>query len=199
MFVFLLSSVAINSNYNRNVLKYWKEKWRPDHFACTNIKRIGNSGDGGKITCLDTPSTEKKCLIYSVGSNNDFSFENDIHTIYPNCEIHTFDPTVKFPQNPSFVHFHQTFVKKNGQEDIFILKMDCEGCEYTDLEYFIHRSNQILLEVHPCITKSTVKDDMLLNKINFSHTLFSREHNAFGVRPGCMELSWIKTKTPKES
>ena len=35
------------------------------------------------------------CLDYSIGSNNDFSFEEGIpHDILPDCEIYTFDPAI---------------------------------------------------------------------------------------------------------
>jgi hypothetical protein len=37
----------------------------------------------------------KPCIVYSMGSNNDFSFEEQVRMVAPGCEIHTFDPTIK--------------------------------------------------------------------------------------------------------
>lgn len=173
-------------------LEYFKDNWRPDRAACRNIVRIGSDGDGGKHTCRRDPGPGP-CLVYSVGSNNDFSFEIGVHERYPDCEIHTFDPTVWNPQNPDFVTFHRSTVPQSPPEGgIFMLKMDCEGCEYTDLLGLAPAAEQIFVEVHPCLTRSIEKDKILLQGLAASHTLFSREHNVLGVRPGCMELSWIK-------
>ena len=71
---------------------WYQAHYEPD-FVCSGERRIGKLGDGGKwvgdprrITKQDT------CLLYSVGSNGDFSFEEAVKAaIGPHCEIHTFD------------------------------------------------------------------------------------------------------------
>ena len=48
--------------------------------------------DGDKITC--NLADEENCLIVSIGSNNDWSFEEDIFNRTTNCQVHTFDCTL---------------------------------------------------------------------------------------------------------
>jgi len=38
---------------------------------------------------------ENKCVVYSMGSNNEFAFEERVRSVGSGCEIHTFDPTIK--------------------------------------------------------------------------------------------------------
>ena len=67
-------------------------------FNCNFEERLGRAGDGGKWIC--NPETIRNglrnkdgCLVYSVGSNGDTSFETAIHEqLSKECEIHTFDP-----------------------------------------------------------------------------------------------------------
>jgi hypothetical protein len=117
-------------------------------------------------------------LVYSIGSNNDFQFENSIYeSISKNCEIHTFDPTVgNNPSNkPENVKFHawgisnKNFINSKGydmrtienitrtlghlNQKIDIFKIDCEGCEFTTYKTWGLSSNtnnivQIQIEVH---------------------------------------------------
>jgi hypothetical protein len=69
-------------------------------YSCHSEYRRGKSfGDGGKFVCGDAEyfhgrrkSTGDPCLVYSVGSNGDASFEADIIQSL-GCEVHTFDPT----------------------------------------------------------------------------------------------------------
>ena len=48
--------------------------------------------DGGKWIC-GVHSIEQPCLVYSIGSDNDFRFEKSIKGL-TGCEVHTFDPTL---------------------------------------------------------------------------------------------------------
>jgi hypothetical protein len=72
---------------------WYQNNYEPE-FNCRHEKRIGKLGDGGKWIC-DPHRLAKAsdCLVYSVGSNNDFSFEQAVKdNIGQHCEIHTFDP-----------------------------------------------------------------------------------------------------------
>jgi hypothetical protein len=61
----------------------------------------------------DTP-----CIVYSFGSNGEFSFEIALHHEMPACQIHTFDCTVaqSHLNKPSFVHYHPWCVSSHDDE-----------------------------------------------------------------------------------
>lgn len=134
--------------------RVWHQHNFEPSFVCGQELRIGRWGDGGKWICDPHRIPKNNCLVYSVGSNNDFSFETAVlDTISPHCEIHTFDPSVgtdpsNWPKSRG-VHFHpwgishttepdrhfftmDDVVKKLGHQgrSIDIFKIDCEGCEY---------------------------------------------------------------------
>jgi len=71
---------------------FYQNNYEPD-FVCQHERRIGKLGDGGKWICdPHRISDQEECLVYSVGSNNDFSFEQAVlDKIGHHCEIHTFD------------------------------------------------------------------------------------------------------------
>lgn len=51
----------------------------------------------------------RSCLVYSLGSNGHYDFEDGILDVRPDCEIHTFDPTSE-PPSPEVakkIHFHE--------------------------------------------------------------------------------------------
>lgn len=90
-------------------------------------------------------SRKQKCVVFSIGSNNDFSFEEAILQDIPECEVHTFDHTINPSHVPAGVKFHRwglgtrnegnvktlsTMLKelKIGENhSIEILKVDIEG------------------------------------------------------------------------
>jgi len=142
------------------------------------LRKIGGLGDGPKWICdVDrigkvaklrqqqrtrnqvSSSQGSECLVYSIGSNGDFKFENAIiDTLGPICEVHIFDPGnfAKAGLAEKNIFYHQwglnssyypykfkkegdwellTFQetqKKLGHENrtIDIFKIDCEGCEW---------------------------------------------------------------------
>lgn len=125
---------------------------------CERQDRIGGLfGDGGKFVCgMDVVAKQRQCLVYSVGSNLDTKFEESVRQHAPNCEIHTFDPTIDVSQLDTVskkfnfsVHpwglgssersFQNglvmplgTIMQKLGHvgRPLTLLKIDCEGCEY---------------------------------------------------------------------
>ena len=61
------------------------------------------------------------CLVLSVGSGHDFSWESAVHAQWPHCSIHVFDGTNfgrGVPRNvPGFVRFHaQNFGSRPTRE-----------------------------------------------------------------------------------
>lgn len=66
---------------------------------CTDQQLRLGVGDGGKVLCqwmmesLQVPG----CVVYSLGSNNDFSFEEAV-LAQTRCTVHTFDCTINRPR-----------------------------------------------------------------------------------------------------
>jgi hypothetical protein len=156
----------------------WFQMHYEPEFSCQFEARIGLKGDGGKWVCDPHRISREKgeCLIYSVGSNGEASFEASLlKDISKECEIHIFDfgdykETVakQVGHNPN-VHYHQwgisdkthgmfktldDTVKQLGHTDrtIDIFKIDCEGCELDTFQAWLDapvKLRQILIEVHP--------------------------------------------------
>jgi hypothetical protein len=155
---------------------FFQNNWEPT-IQCAFERRLGNTGDGGKWIC-DVHRFEEMndthLLIYSFGSNGDFSFERAIKEQLSKAEIHTFDMGLfKCPDN--VCTFHQARLG-NGKTDgskslqmiindlghqkrpIHILKVDIEGSEFNLFEELFNPSSgvqadipyirQILFEIH---------------------------------------------------
>ena len=139
-------------------------------------------GDGGKWICRPEEIRAKgaSCLVYSIGSDGEFSFEVGVHTnISSACEIHTFDqnpiehyldpnynPGYPHERNPPYVQYHVAklgaasgksfaqLVRELGHagRQIDILKIDCEGCEWTLFRSLFSTSaapiQRVMIEVH---------------------------------------------------
>ena len=151
---------------------FFQNNWEPT-IQCGYERRLGNSGDGGKWICdihrfEQIINTTK--LVYSFGSNGDFSFERAIKLELPKAEIHTFDMRLyKCPDNVCIFHQArlgdgksdnskslQMIINELGHQkrEIHILKVDIEGSEFKLFEeLFKHQTDipyirQILFEIH---------------------------------------------------
>ncbi|KNC98181.1 uncharacterized protein SPPG_06585 [Spizellomyces punctatus DAOM BR117] len=146
--------------------------------------RIGapsKTGDTGKWICTDKLDfgPQKKCVIYSLGSNNQFDFEQDMHRLFPECKIHTLDCTGNWADPSTTFHSWcvggedktddkgrqykrlSTVSKELGVDTISLLKMDIENFEwpfFIDLlnEPVDHRPMQILVEFHAGMPSGSV-------------------------------------------
>lgn len=91
-----------------NPATWYQENWDPA-FSCAMEDKIGNVGDGHKWICdVDRLKSQKECIVYSVGSNGDFSFEVALQKRLPSCVIHIFDLddfTSSMPRGLK-AHFH---------------------------------------------------------------------------------------------
>lgn len=120
-------------------------------FLCSDESRVGSTlrGHGdGKWVCSPQDAynnASSRCLVYSVGSNDQWDFELGVLEHNPGCEIHTFDPTVSKPEHKpaaANVVFHKIGLGRGETSltDMILqlghsgrllssLKVDCEGCE----------------------------------------------------------------------
>jgi len=151
-----------------STMQDWNEKRAYDMYepewVCEADVRVGpsevNIGDGPKFVCApDMLRYVQDCLVYSIGSNYDFQFEQGLGMHAPNCEFHTFDGTMDLSNRalpPGLeeknIHFHNWNLGVTSEVDaqgkttksigdivnelghkgrkIHVLKLDCEGCEY---------------------------------------------------------------------
>lgn len=170
-----------NTNGNDNVYKHTTEshRWFQNHFepdfTCQHERRIGKLGDGGKWVCDPHRLKDKEqCLVYSIGSNDDASFEAAVKKdIGEHCEIHTFDMgNYSSTVEATGAHYHQwglNFETYNGKTTSFksladtvkllghegrtidIFKIDCEGCEWKTVSSWFEANvtlRQVQIEVH---------------------------------------------------
>ncbi|CAF0782653.1 unnamed protein product [Rotaria sp. Silwood1] len=168
-----------SEQHDRNILtmndyeNYFYKNWFPE-FQCPNETRLGE-GDGGKWACdIEYLKSKSPCLIYSLGSDGDFQFEETVHKRLPHCSIHTID--MRYFECPKNVcKFHQiklgdgqnktTTLRQLMTElnqtnfEIDILKVDIEYGEYILFHKFFSNNilnqsfkpvyiRQILIEVH---------------------------------------------------
>jgi len=143
--------------------KVWYQMNYEPNFTCMHERRIGGNpdgmGDGAKWICDPHRIDSRRCLVYSIGSNGDFTFEMGIlKNISINCEIHTFDPKPWFgdyiPKHAQGKIFFHPWGVVNGEsladssnrhfktlaesikelghigQTIDIFKIDCERCEW---------------------------------------------------------------------
>ena len=190
--------------------EWFQIHWEPT-VRCASDERVGRAGDGGKWVC-DPMCTlaQHNCTVMSVGSNNDFSFETALDPRH--CSVHTFDHTVASPTPPASVTFHslgvasapagslrtlaQLYEATGWTQDIDILKMDCEGCEYgvfshqETLEFLAKRVRQLLLEVHYTNAEATAR--LAQNLWNAGFRTFSKEPNIQYSDGSCVEYALLK-------
>ena len=188
-------------------------------FTCQHERRIGRWGDGGKWVCDPHRiiQNNKSCLVYSIGSDNDFSFEHGILTdVSSECEIHTFDPTIgKIPVDvPSEnIHFHPwglaqedggdyktlpSIIKELGHtgHTIDILKIDCEGCEWKTFEQWFDGHTiirQIQVEVHGGTVGAmpVVAQSFMSFLQRHNYVIFHKEPNIQHSGGVCIEYAFL--------
>ncbi len=178
---------------------FFQDNYEPT-FSCRFEQRLGINGDGGKWICdVYRLKQLKSCLIYSLGSNGEFSFENETKRHLPHCDIHTFD--MREFNCTDICTFHQIKIG-NGMDGtktlrmimselnhrgryLDILKIDVEGSEYEffdDLfnttDYLSESIRQILVEIHLSGIMYTVNSITYYNykKIHHLFQLFHDKH-----------------------
>lgn len=197
---------------------FWYYNYLPS-FKCDFARRLGRFGDGGKWICDPhqltlRASSGKGCLVYSIGSNGDSSFETAVYnSISTACEIHTFDlnPWSFYTDQPMpfFIHYHterignkppskdlSEIVKdlRHSGRTIDIFKIDCEGCEWETYESWFGASvdiRMVLVEVHKASSVWKIRSFFkFLGSLGY--VIYSKEPNTYGCGGSCQEFSFIK-------
>jgi len=179
---------------------FWPWHLHETTHECTmGEDRIGFPGEGGKWICgMNNLLQKPKCVIYSMGSNGQHDFEDDL-LANTQCEIHTFDMD-DFSKvfNGTRVHFHKSKIGdgKDGTQSITywmnalghkyldVLKIDIESGEYSTFENLVKQYplpwiGQILIEIHlmgshfPALSKEQKYQqiDKTLRLVDNIHTL----------------------------
>lgn len=161
-FVLLLNTLSTNSclfdhdAYKKERAPAWFQTFWEPCVSCCNKTRIGRKGDGGKWVCFDS-NIVRNDIVVSVGSNNDFSFEEEL-LHYVNT-IQVYDHT-SLPSKNQRIHFHKKKMTSTllhsiiaSHKNLSILKVDCEGCEsslftHSILTKLFKMKTQILVEIH---------------------------------------------------
>jgi hypothetical protein len=128
--------------------------------------------DTSKIMC-GLEELKDGCVVYSIGSNNQWQFEQGILQNTP-CQVHSFDCTgdrerFKVPEDPRLTFHYECLhggnvtkdlphyfsldqmISRNGHTQIDLFKMDIEGYEWGVFDEFASLKDlpmQILVEVH---------------------------------------------------
>ena len=138
--------------------------------ACPSLKRVGGDGDGGKLICgLDQIPDDpgRPCIVYSIGSNNNWAFEEDIVKT-TTCQVFTFDCTVdgqvplaiqdrvsfypqclgNVPEGSTDTNFRSLrgLMEMLGHDHITLLKADIEGYEYDLFSQLLSEDDIVLPE-----------------------------------------------------
>lgn len=202
---------------------WWAFHYEPT-FSCGYEIRVGSYGDGGKWVCnphriaqLAQSERDGGCLVYSVGSMGDYGFEESINDeISSTCEIHTFDlkPWNSYTDKPppDFMHYHVAalgiqhpakslpeIVVELGHvgRRIDILKIDCEGCEWSTFRGWLGAGvdiRQILVELHDSPdhpVDDTTKHAMYDFLFEHGYVVFHKESNSL-CGGDCIEYAFIK-------
>eukprot|EP01041_Mallomonas_annulata_P001649 gene1649-3190_t len=93
---------------------FWSHFWQANYeptWSCGMERRLGLRSDGGKWICDPHRISRNRCLVYSLGSHEQYDFEVYVNTQIPGCEIHTFDPFFNGTGKPSYLNYHQMGIK----------------------------------------------------------------------------------------
>lgn len=172
------------TNDNSAFQRYGFQLWNPVA-PCNNLEYIGNHqvSDGTRSICSFDASLKKRfpCIIYSLGSNGDFAFEDSIIQNTQHCMVYTFDCTMSgeysqiferikgrhwfypwcvsnvdnFPSS-LYMTLNSIFEKlQHSYKHLTMLKMDIEAFEHEILHSWNFKDKflpeQLFMEVH-CTT-----------------------------------------------
>jgi len=212
------------THHTKHAHQFFDRHWNPQ-VSCRFAKPVGRL-DGTKWLCDPHRVQKGNCLVYSIGGNNEWSFERRICDEWQ-CEVHTFDPTIKVirgkPEGTSFhniglpvsntsqtVFGYGTLMPLDGiirslghsEKWIDFLKVDCEEGEFSLIDLlnsgYDLKARQILMEVHFFTEASAEKvHNLLLALAKAGYAIFHKQIN-LGCQGGrCAEYGFIKLNIPE--
>eukprot|EP00557_Chaetoceros_sp_GSL56_P013123 CAMPEP_0176482958 /NCGR_PEP_ID=MMETSP0200_2-20121128/3661_1 /TAXON_ID=947934 /ORGANISM="Chaetoceros sp., Strain GSL56" /LENGTH=286 /DNA_ID=CAMNT_0017879325 /DNA_START=509 /DNA_END=1369 /DNA_ORIENTATION=+ len=200
---------------------FWQENYDPE-FTCRHEAKFGGLGDGGKWVCdPHRIAGQNNCLVYSIGSHGDFSFESSVlNEVSANCEIHTFDrdkqfnkkhfdvlakeagvnfhhlmlgePTEKYPNGKRFREIIKD-LKHEGRV-IDIMKIDCEGCEWQQYKEWIEDFQETKVTIRQILME--LHQSPLPDVVDFFHKMWEVGYVIFHkeanfLNPNCVEIAFV--------
>jgi hypothetical protein len=154
---------------------------------CDSAQRLGSGGDGGKIVCMEQIPTHT-CIVYSLGSRMDFSFEVSVRE-HTGCQVFTFDCTVGEvapTEVPDGVMFYPWCVSKRDEKKIISSDLGHSGelGQFYSIETIMtileHEKVDLLkmdIERHEVAVIEGLSPNYGPNQIVFETHL----HNAYGI------------------
>jgi hypothetical protein len=201
---------------------FFQQHYEPD-FTCRHERRIGQLGDGGKWVCDPhrLAARNRSCLVYSVGSSGETSFEAAIRReIGAHCEVHTFDIKNYTEQvDATGAIFHQWGIAEaNYREGVYvyrtlqqtieelghvgrtidIFKIDCDGCEWRTFSSWLDANvtlRQVLIELHEAKQKIVKQPETMdfFKRMAKDYVIFHKEPNIqFWNDLRCVEYAFLK-------
>lgn len=131
------------------------------------VSQYGPGGDGSKLLCKLPEHEGGPCVIYSLGSNGDYSFEHSVLKA-TSCTVHTFDCTYNgASQGPRHSYYKwcigdakhgpdfrswANITTTLGHSKVDVLKIDIEGHEYKVFSEWTSKEptlpHQVAVEFH---------------------------------------------------
>lgn len=176
-----------------------------------------SDGRDGSYYMCNMDKLQKPCVIYSVGSENNFIFEEAIEKF--GCEVHTFDCYASGQGAPPSVNYHKwcvdghiwredhytipALIEKLGHKKIDILKIDVEGAEYPAIPRLAGLTYeqlpvQVAVEIHPwpqmpgnqrSVTKLRETLELMLQLHRMGYRLASRDD--YPPAPCCSQFLFV--------
>ena len=161
-----------------HMAKFSEGTYEAKSFCLTMTTRPIENDSNGEVKNQQHGSTKDECHVFSIGSNDQWGFEEELLQKLPACHVHTFDCTLKdnTPRkkpNDARVHFYPHCVSSSAterggksyqtysglvaatgiQHPPKVLKMDIEGFEFDVLSNMLQSPSslwpeQIMMEVH---------------------------------------------------
>lgn len=156
---------------DRNRMPTFSELGNVKVNGCSTPLSVFGVGDDAKRVCMDDIVLNEPCHVVSIGSNNQWGFEEAIFA-KTHCKVETFDCTGDFVVPKAIrsrVRWHKKCISDKQDDDLYLdwpgviallggaapilLKMDIEGWEWPVLKQVAAHSvkpHQIAVEIHAC-------------------------------------------------